>query len=450
MSSFFSEWDCKFLEFTIPKESRVVFVGIGFNFTIGAEISAPFTNSRTLLLEEDLRNAHIQENDSQQVVAWDDLPKILGEVDHIVLVDVLGQAKDIQDALLQINSLCQSHTRIITLGNNWLWKGLHSIFDFFGWKNRQLDKNWLTQRQLDIVSTVSGFETIRSETLVFFPFDIPLFGRLLNFVAGWLPVIKDSGMRRYQVLRPAWKNPEFSSHDSLTIVIPTKNERGNIEDAIKRLPDFGVATEIIFVDGNSSDGTEKEIARVIEIYPDKDIQFLRQSGIGKGNAVREGFERAKGDILMILDADLTVPPEDLPKFFEAIKSNIGEFINGSRLVYPLEQDSMRFLNFLANHFFASIFTFLLNQPITDTLCGTKVLTRENYLKIAAGRKFFGDFDPFGDFDLIFGAAKLNLKIVDLPIHYRSRQYGVTQISRFRHGLLLLRMVLFASRKLRIL
>ena len=255
-------------------------------------------------------------------------------------------------------------------------------------------------------------------------------------------------MRRYQVLRPAWKNREFNSHESLTIVIPTKNERGNIEDAIKRLPDFGVPTEVIFVDGHSKDGTEKEITKVIEAYPDINIQFLRQSGAGKGNAVREGFERAKGDVLMILDADLTVPPEDLPKFFEAIKSNVGEFINGSRLVYPLEQDSMRFLNFLANHFFASLFTVLLNQPITDTLCGTKVLSRENYLKICAGRHFFGDFDPFGDFDLIFGAAKLNLKIVDLPIHYRSRQYGVTQISRFKHGLLLLRMVLFASRKLK--
>ena len=450
MSSFFSGWDCKFLEFTIPKGSRVVFVGVGSNTAIDTELVKPFANARVLLLEEDVRKALLLENFSQQFVAYDDLPDSLGDLDYIVLVDVLGQANDIQDVLRQINSVSQPYTRIVILGNNWLWKGLHSVLDVVGWKSRRLDKNWLTQRQLDLVSVVSGFEIVRSQTLVFFPFNVPLFGRLLNFIASWLPVIRNSGMRRYQVLRPAWKNPEFNSHDSLTIVIPTKNERGNIENAIKRLPDFGVPTEVLFVDGNSSDGTETEIGRVIDAYPNMNIQFLRQTGIGKGNAVREGFDRAKGDVLMILDADLTVPPEDLPKFFEAIKSNIGELINGSRLVYPLEQDSMRFLNFLANHFFASIFTFLLNQPITDTLCGTKVLSRENYRKICAEREFFGDFDPFGDFDLIFGAAKLNLKIIDLPIHYRSRQYGVTQISRFRHGLLLLRMVLFASRKLRIL
>jgi glycosyltransferase involved in cell wall biosynthesis len=173
-----------------------------------------------------------------------------------------------------------------------------------------------------------------------------------------------------------------------------------------------------------------------------------QSGRGKGDAVRKGFAIAQGDILMILDADLTVPPEDLPKFFNAITSNKGEFINGSRLVYPMEDEAMMTLNIIGNTFFSWMFTWLLGQRFKDTLCGTKAISNKNYQKLIANRKYFGDFDPFGDFDLIFGAAKLNLKIIEIPIRYQARQYGQTNISRFRHGWLLIKMVLFAMRKIK--
>jgi len=233
------------------------------------------------------------------------------------------------------------------------------------------------------------------------------------------------------------------------VVVPCRNERGNIEDAVRRIPPLGSHTEIIFVEGNSSDGTEEEIRRVIAAYPGKDIRLVPQGeGRGKGDAVRKGFAAASGDILMILDADLTVPPEDLPKFFRAIASGKGEFINGSRLVYPMEDQAMRFLNTLGNKFFSRAFTFLLEQRFKDTLCGTKVLFRNDYERIAAGRHYFGEFDPFGDFDLIFGAAKLDLKIVEIPIRYRQRTYGTTQISRFSHGWLLLKMCVFAMRKIK--
>jgi glycosyltransferase involved in cell wall biosynthesis len=187
---------------------------------------------------------------------------------------------------------------------------------------------------------------------------------------------------------------------------------------------------------------------VIGQYPDHDIKVLAQDGKGKGDAVRKAFEHARGDVLMILDADLTMPPEALPKFYEALASGKGEFINGTRLVYPMENDAMRFLNWVANRVFSWLFTWLLNQRFTDTLCGTKVLAKGHYQQIARNRNYFGDFDPFGDFDLIFGAAKANLKIIEIPIKYASRKYGETQISRFRHGWLLLRMVVFAFRKLK--
>jgi glycosyltransferase involved in cell wall biosynthesis len=234
-----------------------------------------------------------------------------------------------------------------------------------------------------------------------------------------------------------------------SVIIPCRNERGNIEEAVKRTPELGAHTELIFVEGNSTDGTAEEIGRVIAAYPARDIKLIPQGeGRGKGDAVRKGFAAAKGDILMILDADLTVEPEELPKFCDALISGRGEFIHGSRLIYPMEQEAMRFLNLLGNKFFSMTFSYLLEQRFKDTLCGTKVLFRSDYEQIAANRSYFGDFDPFGDFDLIFGAAKLNLKIVEIPIHYHARTYGTTSISRFRHGWLLLRMSWFAMRKLK--
>ena len=232
------------------------------------------------------------------------------------------------------------------------------------------------------------------------------------------------------------------------IVIPARNEAGNIEAAVLRTPAMGSRTELIFVEGNSTDHTWAEIQRVKAAYPERDIKILQQTGRGKGDAVRAGYAVATGDILMILDADLTMPPEELPKFYSAVASGRAEFANGCRLVYPMEKQAMQFLNMIANHCFGHAFSWLLGQRVKDTLCGTKVLSRAHYDRIAANRAYFGDFDPFGDFDLLFGADKLNLKIVDIPIRYRERTYGSTNIHRWSHGWLLLRMVAFAARKLK--
>jgi len=234
----------------------------------------------------------------------------------------------------------------------------------------------------------------------------------------------------------------------VTVVIPSRNERGNIENAVRRLPRFAPEMEIIFVEGHSSDGTFEECERVRAAWPDRDIKVLRQDGRGKADAVRKGFAAARGEILMIFDADLTTPPESLPKFYEVLATGKGEFVNGTRLIYPMEPGAMRALNFFANRTFAVILSFLLNQTFTDTLCGTKALRRRDYERIVAQRAYFGDFDPFGDFDLIFGASKLNLKMVEVPVRYAGRAYGETQISRFAHGWLLARMVAFAWRKLK--
>ena len=233
------------------------------------------------------------------------------------------------------------------------------------------------------------------------------------------------------------------------MIVPARNEAGTIEKIVQQIPELGAFTEIIFVEGHSNDNTLAEIKRVVEKYKGKKgLKYSVQPGKGKGDAVRLGFEMAEGDILAIYDADMTVPAKDLEKFYNAIADGKGEFINGSRLVYSLEDESMRSLNYLVNKIFSYLFSWILGQPIKDTLCGTKVLWKKDYQDIKANRKYFGDFDPFGDFDLLFGAAKLNLKIVEVPIRYKAREYGKTNISRFKHGWLLLKMTFFAMKKIK--
>jgi len=251
----------------------------------------------------------------------------------------------------------------------------------------------------------------------------------------------------FLVARPR-PRPALRQDPVVSVIVPARNEEGNISQIFNRVPEMGAGTELIFVEGNSKDDTDGAIQREIAQRPGARVKFFKQQGKGKGDAVRLGFREASGELLMILDADLTVPPEDLPRFYEAWRSGKAEFVNGVRLVYPMEENAMRFFNFLGNKFFSLAFSWLLNQNIKDTLCGTKVLSKRDYEMIAANRAYFGEIDPFGDFDLIFGAAKYNLKLVDLPVRYRERTYGETNIQRWTHGWLLLRMVALAMRKIK--
>jgi glycosyltransferase involved in cell wall biosynthesis len=292
---------------------------------------------------------------------------------------------------------------------------------------------------------------IRKTKKTIFPLYLPLLSWFLNKYVGNLPLFNQLGLITFLVARSTRQTIKPIDEMTVSVVIPARNEKGNIELLVQRTPNMGKSTEIIFVEGNSTDDTWQEIQRIGELYKDKrPLKWTQQEGKGKGDAVRKGYSIATGDILMILDADMTVPPEDLPKFFQAIASGKGEYINGTRLVYPMEKEAMRTLNLLGNKFFSLAFSWLLGQRLKDTLCGTKVMTRENYLKLSANRAYFGEFDPFGDFDLIFGSAKLNLKFIEVPIRYRARTYGETNISRFKHGWLLLKMVFFALNKIKFL
>lgn len=364
--------------------------------------------------------------------------------DVIIISETLNHAADVQALLERLASVSGPHTRLLLNFHNNVWRPLFKLAHWLGLRPSPPADSWLASRDVQNLLELSQWELIKSQARILWPFATPVIGPLFN---RWLsPLLPWMGFTIFTVAR--LRPPNAPARLSVSVIIPARNEAGNIEAAVQRTPSMGAGTELIFVEGHSRDHTWAEIERVRLAYPDRKITTLRQTGKGKGNAVREGYAVATGDILMILDADLTMPPEELPKFYDAIASGRAEFANGSRLVYPMDKEAMQFLNMIANHFFGVAFSWLLGQRVKDTLCGTKVLRRSHYLKIAANRRYFGEFDPFGDFDLLFGADKLNLKIRDIPIRYRERTYGSTNIQRWKHGLLLFRMLAFAAKKLK--
>jgi len=379
-----------------------------------------------------------------------DLPSKLGApFDTILLTDVVGLLDDVQLAFERLTPLLAPGGRVIVTYYSFGWAPLLKLGELLGMKTSWPEQNWLSMVDIENLLSLADLEVVRRGTDVLVPADVPLVASVANRVAAKLPVVKEASLVSYFVARyqPRTLPAELPS---VSVISACRNERGNIEAVISRTPVMGSHTELIFVDGNSEDGTQAEIEAQIRAYKGPlSIRLIHQGdGKGKGDAVRRGFAAAKNDVFMILDTDLTVPPEDLPKFYRALVTEKGDFINGVRLVYPMEGQAMRFLNLVGNKFFSVALSWLLEQPIKDSLCGTKVLRREAYQKIADNRAYFGEFDPFGDFDLLFGAARLNLKIIDLPVRYRARTYGDTKISRFSSGWLLLKMTAFGFRKLR--
>ena len=442
----------RYLRFLVPEGLRVLDLGCGTGDVlaalapahgVGIDIS-PAMIAVAAAAHPELE-LHVGDVEDPAVIA-----AIAGPFDAIILSDTVGSLEDIEATLASLHVLCTPDTRLVVSYFSRLWEPVLRLAAHLGSKQQQLPLNWLSSDDIAAVLWLADFEVIKREWRQLLPKRWLGLGFLVNRGLGTLPGIRRLSLRNYVVARPLPQRGMPEALPSATVLIPCRNERGNIEAAIRRMPRFAPDQEILFVEGHSTDGTWEEIQRVIAAYPEWNIRALVQDGRGKGDAVRKGFDAASGEVLMILDADLTVPPETLPKFYRALASGKGEFVNGTPLVYPLEPEAMRPLNRIANRAFSMLFSWLLNQRLTDTLCGTKVLRKTHYSRIAAGRGYFGDFDPFGDFDLIFGAARLNLKLIEIPIRYQARTYGETQISRFADGWLLLRMVVFAWRKLKAL
>ena len=377
-----------------------------------------------------------------------DLPDFDVVVDVIVLSDLLHDAWDVQALLDGLQRFCHHGTRIIINFYSRLWELPLAAVAKLGLARPVLKQNWLTAADVTNLLHLSDFRSIRQWQEVLCPLPIPLVEPLANRVLVRMWGIRHFALANFVMARPLRPRVMPDPSPRVSVVVAARNEAGNVSAIFDRVPEMGAGTELIFVEGHSADDTYGTIERAIQAHPERNARLFHQPGRGKGDAVRTGFGAATGDILMILDADLTVPPEDLPRFFEAIRSNKGEFINGVRLTYPMEERAMRFANLIGNKFFSLAFSWLLEQPIKDTLCGTKVLRRSAYQSVVANRAYFGDFDPFGDFDLLFGAAKLGLEIVEVPIRYRERTYGTTNIQRWRHGWLLLKMCVFAAGRIK--
>ena len=372
------------------------------------------------------------------------------EPDVILATHLLQDSPDIHLSLEALRNWTKPKTRIIFASYSRLWFPLIKLAECLRLREIGARSNWVQSNDIHNLLDQAGIEIIEKSRHIICPIPIPIVANFLNKYIAPLPLFRHLCSTTVIVAR-AREIKRRNSDPSLTIVIPARNEMGNIEELIRRIPKIAPNQEIIFVEGNSTDGTWSEINKQIgdRQFFERGITLssLKQFGKGKGDAVRRGFDSATGEVLMILDADISVQPEELGKFYNLIASGYCEFANGSRLVYPMEEGAMRFLNLIGNKFFGRLFSFLIRQPVGDTLCGTKVLWKTDYARIAGSRNHFGDFDPFGDFDLLFGAARLHLKIVDVPVHYKERKYGSTNISRFRHGVLLFKMSFVAARKL---
>jgi Glycosyl transferase family 2 len=393
----------------------------------------PRKNDTGLLLAEiDCREKSIVEEGEP----FPDLRGVAEQRTAVLLNGSLNHHYDIQGLLEQLHAKLARTSRVLLVLYNPYFRWLYGLANRLGLRQGPLPETFVTRHDVEILARLSGYAIARSRACAYSPVRALGLGALLNHTMGILPGLRWLSLTYLVVLRPIIP----SEKPGLSCIIPARNERGNIENALLRFPDLGCPVEIIFVEGHSSDGTWEEIQRVSRLYRDRfRIVTLQQTGKGKADAVRMGFARASEPLLTILDADLTMPPEMLGRFYRAWCDGHADFVNGSRLVYPMEGEAMRFLNRLGNVFFAKALSWVLDVRLGDSLCGTKLLTRSDYARMQEWRRDFGDFDPFGDFELIFPAAVLGLGVVDVPVRYLARSYGQTNIRRFSHGLELLRM-----------
>ncbi len=446
-SRYYYDYLENFISFVAPENKRVLEIGCGtgdllFKLNSSCSLGVDISEKMIELARQKNSNPKIE----FKAGTIDDVE---GLFDYIILSDLIGYLIDIEDFFRKLSRVTHPRSKIIITQYGQLWEPVLNLASSVGLRMPiPFVQNWISKEDIKNFLHLTGFETIKSGKKILFPKNIPFVSRIINNYLINIWPLNNLALVNYIVAMPVSVSDK-KNKPSLSVIVPARNEAGTIEKIVQQIPEQGVFTEIIFIEGHSNDNTLAEIKRVVEKYKEKRrLKYFVQSSKGKGDAVRLGFEMAEGDILAIYDADMTVPAKDLEKFYTAIADGKGEFINGSRLVYSLEDESMRSLNYLANKIFSYLFSWILGQPIKDTLCGTKVLWKKDYQDIKANRKYFGEFDPFGDFDLLFGAAKLNLKIVEVPIRYKTREYGKTNISRFSHGWLLLKMVVFAMNKIK--
>src|SRR5262249_18318887 len=358
----------------------------------------------------------------------------------ILLNGNLNYSHDVQALLASVKCKLGRTSRLIAVVYNPYLRWIYVLASRLGVRKAEQPCTFITVNDLRHLGRLSGFELVSIRNCVHVPLRLFGIGTLANRILPVVPLLRWLAFTCVATFRPI-SGPGTVKDPSLSIIVPARNEEGNIEECLRRLPDFsGIPVEVIFVEGNSSDGTWPAIQRVVaeSVGSRFRVRGYRQTGQGKHDAVRLGIEKATNDLVIILDADLTMPPEMLARFYVAYRDGFADFVNGHRLMYPMEKDAMRFLNWLGNIFFAKLVSRLADVRVGDSLCGTKLLRRADYALIEAWRRNIGIVDPFGDFELLFFASTLRLGIIDVPIRYKARSYGATNIRRFTDGFLLLR------------
>jgi len=448
-NAYFHARDLKNVRQFVSEGARVLEIGCGSgdflaslhpSYGVGLD-SAPSMVQLAAIRHPQLKFIHGNVEDRE----W--IAHVGGPFDFVILSDVIGFLFDIQYALESLQDVMSRQTRlIVTFYNRWFEPAARAYI-LSGLAMPRPQQNWLSQTDLVNVLNLAGFEVVRFHRSEFWPRRAFGLGTLLNRFVGSLPLLNRLCWRFYVVARS--RNVIKSKDYTVSVLIPCRNEKGNIEACVQRMPEMGIGPqEILFIEGGSNDGTYEECLSVKARYSERNIGVLRQTGKGKGDAVRLGFLKARGQIIIILDSDLTVPPESLPRVYAALADGIAEFVNCTRLIYPMPRDAMRPLNYVMNRLFAIVISYLLGHKLTDTLCGTKALFKEDYISISKDIQRLGSVDPFGDFDLLFGAARRSLHTIEVPIRYDARTYGTSQISRFSDGWQLLRMVWYAFWEMR--
>ncbi|MGQ9838289.1 MAG: glycosyltransferase [Cyanobacteriota bacterium] len=438
--------------FFVPAGLRILEIGSGTGSLLNAlqpSVGVGIDRDAEIVAcaQAEFPHLHFRVEDAHNLNSLLHDPVLADPFDVILLTNTLGSLTDIQQVLQQLRCFCSPRTRLILSHHNPLWEPILALATTLKQRMPMPAANWLSAADVANLLHLAGYEIIQQGKRLLLPRRIPWISAVVNQVIAPLPGINALCLTEYTIARlqpPADRDLDPAQQPSCTVVIPARNEAGNIRQCVERLPQMGSRTEIVLVEGHSSDDTWAEIQRIQAEYQGiREIRVLRQQGKGKGDAVRQGFAAATGEILIILDADLTVQPEDMPKFFAAVASGRCDFANGCRLIYPLKPQAMPRLNQWANRFFAALLSYILGIRIKDSLCGTKALRRQDYLEIAKLRQEWGDFDPFGDFDLLLGAAKRGLKIFDIPVRYFPRTYGRSNIQHVRDGLRLLQICGFA-------
>ena len=340
-----------------------------------------------------------------------------------------------------LHQLFRDNNEFISLnvrGNTWepitRWLKLDSRI-FKGTTNRAR----ITLCDIESLAEIYNYRSIRWKAKKLTPIPIKFIPQSIKNALRKVPIIKQLA---FEIEIIFYKYHENLNDPMISILIPARNEEGNKElliEALNKFKKIPNKIEIIFVEGNSKDNTFQMLENLTkEFSKNFKISLLKQTSTGKKNAVVEGFNTSSGDTLAIIDCDFTVDIDDsIDAIMESTK-NENILINCSRTTFPMEKDAMRWANYIGNRCFAIFLSILINKPISDSLCGTKVFSRKFFNLMKKNGSWESKSDPFGDFTIIFEAANNNIKILNYPVRYYARRSGAPNISRWLDGIKLLK------------